>query len=183
MLKAGEAHAAPSLEVVVEIAPQRAAKSSDEGEEPSVGTVLQEDSMKLVVELDTAGDVAPGLFQAPDDIGEPVQSRRIWRGRLVERERLEGGENGPDLTELGPIEGGQAESPAGLRGKQPFTGEAQECFPHRGPADPELAGDGGIADSGPAGDRSLLNALQDLKIDLLPEWRSRNGMRHTVFRV
>jgi hypothetical protein len=41
MLEAGETHAAPSLEVVVEITPQRPAKSSDDGEEPAVGAVLQ----------------------------------------------------------------------------------------------------------------------------------------------
>jgi hypothetical protein len=169
MLETGEAHAPASLEVVVEIASQRPAKSSDEGEQPAVGAVLQQDTMELLVELDTPGDVTPGLLQPPDDVGETLEAGRIRGGRLVERERLERGEDGADLAKLGPVEGGEAESSARLRRQQSFAGETEKGFPHGGAADPELAGDGGIANPRSAGDGALLNALKDLEIDLVAE--------------
>ena len=132
----------------MEIAPKAAAEGADQTEQPPVRAVLEQDAVPLVVELDAAGDVAAGLLQPPDDVGQPLEPLGARIGRLVERQRLQRGQDGADLPQLGRIERGQAKAPPCLGRQQAFAGEAEEGLADRGPADAKLGGDGGIAELG-----------------------------------
>src|SRR5687768_11335063 len=123
--------------------------------------------MELLVELDAAGDIAPDQLQLPDDVGEAAQPLGDGLWGLVQRERLERGEDGAEVAQLRSVEGGEAKSSARLRGEQPFAGESEQGLADRGSADPQFGGNGGIANPGADGEVALLDALQDLEIDLL----------------
>jgi hypothetical protein len=67
---------------------------------------------------------------------------------LVEGQGLERGQDRPDIAKLRPVERSQPESPACLRRQQALAGEAEQGLADRGPANPELAGYGGVANAG-----------------------------------
>jgi hypothetical protein len=166
VLKTGEAHASALLEVMVEIAPKAPAQSTYEAEQPSVRAVLEQDPVEVVVELDAAGDVAASLLQPTDDVGQAVEALGARIGGLVKCQRLEGGEDRPDLKELRRVERGQAEASPGVGGEQALTGETEQGFADRGAAYAEFGGDGGVAELGASRNGTSLNTLQDLEIHL-----------------
>jgi hypothetical protein len=175
VLKAGKAHAPALLEVVVEIAMEAPAERARQAEQAAIGTVLQQDPVEVVVELDAAGHASPCLFQPVDDVGQTVDPLDSRLGRLVERKRLQGGEDRPDLPNFGRIQRGQAKSPAGVRHQEAFPREPEQCFADGSTTDAQLRGDGGVAELGSSGYGSLLKAMQNLEIDLLTERSARDS--------
>jgi hypothetical protein len=168
-LQGREAHSSTALEIVVQVAAEATAQGLEQAEKPAIGAALQEDAVEPIVQLYAGGDVAPSLLQAPDDLAKAAE---LIVGRLrglVEGEGLEGCEDGADLPELGSGHRGQPKASAGLSGEHPLAGQPDEGLPDRSAADPELGGDGSVAELGACGEASALNALQELKIDLIAE--------------
>jgi hypothetical protein len=157
------------FEVVVEIAPEGPAQRAGQIEQPAVGAVLQQDPVEVVVELDAAGDVAASLLQPVNDAGQAIEPLTTGLGGLVERQRLQGSEDRSDLAQLGRIEWSKTEPPAGLRRQEALPGETQHGFADRRPADAQFDRDGNVTELDARDQESTLNALQDLKIDLLAE--------------
>jgi hypothetical protein len=154
---------------VVQVAAETPAQGLEQSEQPAIGAALQEDAMKLIVQLHAGGDVASSLLQAPDDLAQAAELNVGRLGGLVEGQGFQRGEDRADVSQLNRGHLGQAKAAARLSGEHTLAGEPDEGFADWSAADAEFRGDGCVAELGSRGEASALNALEELEIDLVTE--------------
>ena len=173
-----EAHPAGFAQVGVLVATGNLAQGGDEVEEPPVGAALEQYLVPGLVQLDRAVDLATGLLQTPRELGQALEPVRLEFSGQPEGQRLELGENSPDVPQLPPVERPHPKSSAGIGVQDAVVAEPLERLPHRRSTDAELGCEGGVADLRTRRKRPALDQPKELLIDLLAEWVTRD---HRMF--
>lgn len=172
-----------------QIAARDLSERRDQLEQPMIGALLEQDAVPLVLEVQAAGHVAPGLLQPAIEGEEPRPTGFVGSGRQPQREGLEDPEDGADLAKLDRTERTDAEAAPHGCIEDAFPDEAEQSFADRGPANAELEGEGRIPYARASGEVAALDLSHDGAIDLVAEGDTRDHLVLTkcignyVFRI
>jgi hypothetical protein len=130
--------------------------------------------MPLVLEVETANKVAPGLLQAAIQVEEAGAPSLVGPGREAECERLEHSQDGSNVPELGRVEGTNPKAATKAAIQNAFSCQAEEGFADRSATDAELRGQGHVSYSAARSEHALLDLREDAVVDLVAERDARN---------
>jgi hypothetical protein len=96
--------------------------------------------MPLVLEVETASQVAPGLLQTAVQVEQAGATTLVGRRREAEGERFEHSQDRSDFPELGRLEGADPKPTTEAALQNALSHQSEEGFPDRSATDAELCG-------------------------------------------
>ena len=176
VMLSGKCHSAGVPEVGPHVPPGHLPKVGDHGQEPLVGTTLEQGTVPLLVERDTPVGVAPGGSKLAVNLSEPSQPLRRDRTGHRQGQTFEGGEYRAGFPHLRLVQRSDPEAPSHVGFDDPFPSEAEQSLADRRPAHSELSGNLGVPDAGTGGKIPTMDLLEQLPVDLVSERRSRDDI-------